>query len=104
MTLTNQLKESPSLSLGIGEGDIQKLSLDLSLVGRKARKRTAKAARKATRKAARKAMRKAMRKARKSLWLLRVGFFKRFKMRLINLLEIAFIKTKLLLGRTNKKT
>jgi hypothetical protein len=90
--------------LGIGEGDIQKLSLDLSLVGRKARKRTAKAARKATRKAARKAMRKAMRKARKSLWLLRVGFFKRFKMRLINLLEIAFIKTKLLLGRTNKKT
>ena len=100
MTLTNQLKESPSLSLGIGEGDIQKLSLDLSLVGRKARKRTAKAARKATRKAAR----KAMRKARKSLWLLRVGFFKSFKMRLINLLEIAFIKTKLLLGRTNKKT
>jgi len=86
--------------LGIGEGDIQKLSLDLSLMGRKARKRTAKAARKATRKAAR----KAMRKARKSLWLLRVGFFKIFKMRLINLLEIAFIKTKLLLGRTNKKT
>jgi hypothetical protein len=88
--------------LRIGEGDIQKLSLDLSLVGRKARKRkrTAKAARKATRKAAR----KAMRKARKSLWLLRVGFFKSFKMRLINLLEIAFIKTKLLLGRANKKT
>ena len=77
-------------------------------MGRKARKRTAKAARKATRKAARKATRKAarkaMRKARKSLWLLRVGFFKIFKMRLINLLEIAFIKTKLLLGRTNKKT
>ncbi len=84
----------------IGEGDIQKLSLDLSLVGRKARKRTAKAARKATRKAAR----KAMRKARKSLWLLRVGFFQSFKMRLINLLEIVFIKTKLLLGRTNNKT
>jgi hypothetical protein len=100
MTLTNQLKESPSLSLRIGEGDIKKLSLDLSLMGRKARKRTAKAARKA----ARKATRKAMRKARKSLLLLRVGFFKSFKIRLINLLKIAFIKTKLLLGRINKKT
>lgn len=69
-------------------------------MGRKARKRTAKAARKA----ARKATRKAMRKARKSLLLLRVGFFKSFKIRLINLLKIAFIKTKLLLGRINKKT
>jgi len=67
---------------------------------RKARKRTAKAARKA----ARKATRKAMRKARKSLWLLRVGFFNNFKIRLINLLKIAFIKNKLLLGRINKKT
>jgi len=104
MTLTNQLKESPSLSLRIGEGDIKKLSLDLSLMGRKARKRTAKAARKATRKAARKATRKAMRKARKSLWLLKVGLFKSFKMRLINLLKIAFIKTKLMFRRRNKKT